>query len=89
MDEPREFGIVFNWPRHGTLERLVEKPAMDGRQMANIGAYLFPKSTLDVKLPLASPPRREYEITDAVSAVAAQQPFFAVRARVVSAADRG
>ena len=79
VDEPRKFGIVFT-RTDGTLERLVEKPALDGRQLANIGAYLFPRSVLDVELPLS--PRGEYEITDAVSAVAAVQPFFAVPARV-------
>jgi NDP-sugar pyrophosphorylase family protein len=79
VDEPRKFGIVFTRP-DGTLERLVEKPALDGKQMANIGAYLFPRSALDVELPLS--PRSEYEITDAVSAVAAGQPFFAVPARI-------
>jgi bifunctional UDP-N-acetylglucosamine pyrophosphorylase/glucosamine-1-phosphate N-acetyltransferase len=79
VDEPRKFGIVFTRP-DGTLERLVEKPDMTGRQLANIGAYLFPRPALDVELPLS--PRGEYEITDAVSAVAARQPFYAVPARV-------
>jgi bifunctional UDP-N-acetylglucosamine pyrophosphorylase/glucosamine-1-phosphate N-acetyltransferase len=79
VDEPRRFGIVFT-KTDGTLERLVEKPALDGRQMANIGAYLFPRSALDIELPLS--PRGEYEITDAVSAVAAMQPFHAVPAKV-------
>jgi NDP-sugar pyrophosphorylase family protein len=79
VDEPRKFGIVFTRP-DGTLERLVEKPDLTGRQMANIGAYLFPRAALDVELPLS--PRGEYEITDAVSAVAAGQPFHAVPARV-------
>lgn len=79
VDEPRKFGIVFSRP-DGTLERLVEKPDLTGRQMANIGAYLFPRSALDIELPLS--PRGEYEITDAVSAVAAQQPFHAVPAQV-------
>ena len=59
VDEPRKFGIVFT-RQDGTLERLVEKPAMDGRQMANIGAYLLPKSALDVKLPLS--PRGEMRL---------------------------
>ncbi|MFL5341278.1 MAG: nucleotidyltransferase family protein, partial [Gemmataceae bacterium] len=37
VEEPSQYGIVF--PREdGTLERLVEKPDMTGRQMANIGA---------------------------------------------------
>ena len=79
VDEPRKFGIVFTRP-DGTLERLVEKPDLTGRQMANIGAYLFPQSALDIDLPLS--PRGEYEITDAVSAVAASQPVHAVPAKV-------
>ena len=79
VDEPRKFGIVFTRP-DGTLDRLVEKPPLDGRQMANIGAYLFPRWAIDVELPLS--PRGEYEITDAVSAVAARQPVHAVAARV-------
>jgi NDP-sugar pyrophosphorylase family protein len=77
VDEPRKFGIVF--PRaDGTLERLVEKPDLTGRQLANIGAYLFPKSAFDIELPLS--PRGEYEITDAVSAVARAGEFYVVPA---------
>lgn len=78
VDEPRKFGIVFTRP-DGTLERLVEKPQIDGRQMANIGAYLFPRSTFDIDLPLS--PRGEYEITDAVATLAVRGPFFAVPAQ--------
>jgi NDP-sugar pyrophosphorylase family protein len=67
VDEPRKYGIVFRRP-DGTLDKLIEKPDLDGRQLANIGAYLFPKSVFDIELPLS--PRGEYEITDAVSALA-------------------
>jgi bifunctional UDP-N-acetylglucosamine pyrophosphorylase/glucosamine-1-phosphate N-acetyltransferase len=77
VDEPKKFGIVFSGP-DGTLDRLVEKPDLVGRQMANIGAYLFPRWVLDIDLPLS--PRGEYEITDAVSAVAGKGPFFTVPA---------
>jgi NDP-sugar pyrophosphorylase family protein len=77
VDEPRKFGIVFSRP-DGTLERLVEKPDLDGPQLANIGAYLFPRSALDIPLPLSA--RGEYEITDAVSVLAQQGPFHVVRA---------
>ena len=78
VEEPRKFGIVF--PRaDGTLERLVEKPDLDGRQLANIGAYLFPRSVFECDLPLS--PRGEYEITDAVSLIAAREPFHVVRAQ--------
>jgi bifunctional UDP-N-acetylglucosamine pyrophosphorylase/glucosamine-1-phosphate N-acetyltransferase len=79
VDEPRKFGIVFSRP-DGTLEKLVEKPNLTGRQMANIGAYLFPREAFAIDLPLS--PRGEYEITDAVSAMAARKPFYTVEARV-------
>jgi NDP-sugar pyrophosphorylase family protein len=77
VDEPRKFGIVF--PREdGTLEKLIEKPELDRTQLANIGAYLFPKKVFDIELPLS--PRGEYEITDAISTLAANEPFHVVKA---------
>ena len=79
VDEPRKFGIVFRRD-DGTLKELKEKPPLDGRQLANIGAYLFPRWALDIELPLS--PRGEYEITDAVSTVAAAEPFHVVEATV-------
>ena len=42
VDEPRQFGIAFLKP-DGTLEKLVEKPDLDGRRPANTGAYVFPR----------------------------------------------
>jgi len=73
VQEPSQFGIVF--ARDGLLERLAEKPqGLKPPQLANIGAYLFPRMALDLELPLS--PRGEYEITDAVTAIAASQPFF-------------
>lgn len=77
VDEPRRFGITY-LRADGTLDRLVEKPDISGRQLANIGAYLFPRTVLDLQLPLS--PRGEYEITDAVSQLAAQGQFHAVEA---------
>jgi bifunctional UDP-N-acetylglucosamine pyrophosphorylase/glucosamine-1-phosphate N-acetyltransferase len=77
VDEPKRFGIAFTRP-DGTLERLVEKPDLTGRHMANIGVYLFPRAAMDVKLELS--PRGEYEITDVVSEMARRQPFYAVEA---------
>jgi bifunctional UDP-N-acetylglucosamine pyrophosphorylase/glucosamine-1-phosphate N-acetyltransferase len=77
VDEPRKFGIVF--PRaDGSLEKIVEKPDLDGRQLANIGAYLFPRRAVDFELPLS--PRNEYEITDAVAMAAREEPFYVVPA---------
>ncbi len=77
VEEPRRFGIAFLRP-DGTLERLVEKPPLDGRQLANTGAYLFPRSVFDTELTVSA--RGEYEITDYVSALAARQPVQVVRA---------
>ncbi|MFN4258923.1 MAG: nucleotidyltransferase family protein [Gemmataceae bacterium] len=67
VEEPRRFGIALTRP-DGTLERLIEKPDLDGRQLANTGAYLFPRYVLD--WPLTVSPRGEYEITDYVSRLA-------------------
>jgi NDP-sugar pyrophosphorylase family protein len=77
VEEPRKFGILFP-NTDGTLKELIEKPDMDGRMLANIGAYLFPKEVFDIELPLSK--RGEYEITDAVSQLASRAPFHIVEA---------
>src|SRR5438874_1972332 len=68
VDEPKRFGIAFT-RADGTLERLVEKPDLEGRHPANTGAYLFPREVFDIEIPLS--PRGKYEITDYVSGLAA------------------
>jgi bifunctional UDP-N-acetylglucosamine pyrophosphorylase/glucosamine-1-phosphate N-acetyltransferase len=77
VDEPRKFGIAFLKP-DGTLEKLVEKPNLEGQQLANTGAYVFPREVFDIELRLS--PRGEYEITDYVSTLAARGPFHVVQA---------
>jgi NDP-sugar pyrophosphorylase family protein len=77
VDEPRKFGIAF-LKADGTLEKLVEKPNLDGPLLANTGAYLFPRSVFNIELRLS--PRGEYEITDYVTTLAGRQPFHVVRA---------
>jgi NDP-sugar pyrophosphorylase family protein len=77
VDEPRRFGITFVGS-DGFLERLVEKPDLDGRQLANTGAYLFPRAIFDEEAVLSK--RGEYEITDQVSALAARQPVAVIQA---------
>jgi bifunctional UDP-N-acetylglucosamine pyrophosphorylase/glucosamine-1-phosphate N-acetyltransferase len=74
--EPEKFGIAFLNP-DGTLEKLVEKPKLPPPQLANTGAYAFPRSVFDLEIGLS--PRGEYEITDYVSQLAARQPFHVVR----------
>jgi NDP-sugar pyrophosphorylase family protein len=77
VPEPRKFGIAF-LKADGALEKLVEKPDLDGPRLANTGAYLFPRSVFDIDIKLS--PRGEYEITDYVSALATRQPVQVVEA---------
>jgi NDP-sugar pyrophosphorylase family protein len=78
VNEPRRFGIAFLRPE-GTLERLVEKPNLEGQRLANTGAYLFPREVFDIDIPLSA--RGEYEITDYVTTLAARRPVQVVEAR--------
>jgi NDP-sugar pyrophosphorylase family protein len=79
VEAGRKWGVVFpkeNDP--GILDRLVEKPDMDGPALANIGAYVFPSEVFDIELKLSK--RNEYEITDAVDVLAKRGPFHIVTA---------
>jgi NDP-sugar pyrophosphorylase family protein len=78
VDNPDAYGIIFRNP-DGTLSRIQEKPiGLTPPQLANIGGYVFPKEVFDLTLPLS--PRGEFEITDAVSQLAATGPFHVVAA---------
>jgi NDP-sugar pyrophosphorylase family protein len=77
VDRPRQFGIAFLRP-DGALERLVEKPDLDGRRLANTGAYVFPRSVFQTELKLSA--RGEYEITDYVTALAQSRTVHVVEA---------
>jgi NDP-sugar pyrophosphorylase family protein len=78
VDTPKQFGIAFRKP-DGTLEKLVEKPDLDGTQLANVGVYLFPERVKQLEIKLS--PRGEYEITDYVSQLAATGAVQVVPAR--------
>jgi bifunctional UDP-N-acetylglucosamine pyrophosphorylase/glucosamine-1-phosphate N-acetyltransferase len=78
VDTPKDYGIIFRNP-DGTLKEIVEKPeGLAPPQLANIGGYVFPRRVFDLDLPLS--PRGEYEITDAVSQLAAAGSFHVVAA---------
>jgi NDP-sugar pyrophosphorylase family protein len=77
VDEPRKFGIAFPNP-DGTLREMIEKPELPGPQLANIGAYVFPKAVFDIELTLSS--RNEYEVTEAVDKLAKAGLFYVVEA---------
>jgi bifunctional UDP-N-acetylglucosamine pyrophosphorylase/glucosamine-1-phosphate N-acetyltransferase len=78
VDDPPHWGIAFLKP-DGTLERLVEKPPLEGRRLANTGVYLFPREVFATELTRSA--RGEYEITDYVTALAARRPVSVVQAR--------
>src|SRR5947207_2157972 len=67
VDEPRLFGIAF-LKADGTLEKLLEKPDLPPPQLANTGAYVFPREVFEIEIGLS--PRGEYEITDYVNQLA-------------------
>jgi NDP-sugar pyrophosphorylase family protein len=78
VDVPENYGVVFRNP-DGTLKRIAEKEkGLPPPQLANVGGYVFPRAVFDLTLPLS--PRNEYEITDAVSQLAATGPFRVVAA---------
>src|SRR5438477_627051 len=69
---------ILDWTL-AALPKAVRRVVVVTHYLADqIEAYLFPAEAFDVELPLS--PRGEYEITDAVSALAARRPFYAVEA---------
>src|SRR5262245_36885379 len=79
VDDPERWGIAVRKP-DGSLEKLVEKPkGLTSPQLANAGAYVFPREVFDVELTLSE--RGEYEITDYVTSLAARRPVRVVPAR--------
>jgi UDP-N-acetylglucosamine diphosphorylase / glucose-1-phosphate thymidylyltransferase / UDP-N-acetylgalactosamine diphosphorylase / glucosamine-1-phosphate N-acetyltransferase / galactosamine-1-phosphate N-acetyltransferase len=78
VDQPRRFGIAF-LKADGSLDHLEEKPDLDGRRLANTGAYVFPRAVFATELQVSA--RGEYEITDYVTALAHQQTVHPVETR--------
>jgi bifunctional UDP-N-acetylglucosamine pyrophosphorylase/glucosamine-1-phosphate N-acetyltransferase len=78
VNEPRRFGIAF-LKSDGTLEKLVEKPDLDGPLPGNAGAYVFPRTVFEIELQKSS--RGEYEITDYVTTLAQTQSVSVVETK--------
>src|SRR5579871_3288984 len=78
VDQPDQYGIAFLKP-DGSLDHLEEKPPLTGTQLANAGAYVFPRSVFDIELEKS--PRGEYEITGYVSELARRGTVHVVRTR--------
>jgi bifunctional UDP-N-acetylglucosamine pyrophosphorylase/glucosamine-1-phosphate N-acetyltransferase len=77
VNEPKRFGVAFRRP-DGSLEKLVEKPELPPPQLANAGAYVFPRNVFETELTVSC--RGEYEITDYVTALAQQRRVELVQA---------
>lgn len=78
VNSPKQFGIAF-LRDDGSLDRLVEKPDIPGPELANTGAYLFPRHVFETELTVSE--RGELEITDYVTALAQKQPVSVVKAQ--------
>jgi bifunctional UDP-N-acetylglucosamine pyrophosphorylase/glucosamine-1-phosphate N-acetyltransferase len=78
VNEPKRFGIAFR-RADGSLEKLVEKPDLPPPQLANAGAYVFPREVFGTDLTVSE--RGEYEITDYVTSLAQQRRVELVQAK--------
>lgn len=70
-DHPERYGVLVARP-DGQLERIVEKPAEFVGDIINTSLYKFTPEVFPIVKQLEKSPRGEYEITDAVSALATQ-----------------
>ena len=71
VQDPWNFGVAHVKADGVSLEKMVEKPKIQGPALANTGAYHFPASIFSMELKLSS--RGEYEITDYLSNLALNQ----------------
>ncbi|MCS7166092.1 MAG: nucleotidyltransferase family protein [Gemmatales bacterium] len=78
VQHPHLFGILI-MGQDGRLQELVEKPNWSGPQLANTGAYILPRSILEIQ-PTRSP-RGEFELTEMVTKLARRQECRVVQAR--------
>jgi bifunctional UDP-N-acetylglucosamine pyrophosphorylase/glucosamine-1-phosphate N-acetyltransferase len=69
-DDPRAFGVLRT-DREKVLE-IVEKPEDPPSDLVNMSLYRFPPDALNAFRNVKASPRGEYEITDAVNALARQ-----------------
>lgn len=71
VDTPQEFGVIEE--EDGRLVRIVEKSKHPPSNMANTGTYLYTPDIFDWIDKTEKSPRGEYEITDTLTLMAAEQ----------------
>jgi len=70
--EPQYYGVL-SVDDDGLLKKVVEKPQEPLGNLINIGVYSFQPDIFSAVKTLAPSPRGEYELTDAINILAAQQ----------------
>ncbi|MGQ9583555.1 MAG: bifunctional sugar-1-phosphate nucleotidylyltransferase/acetyltransferase [Thermoplasmatota archaeon] len=80
VPDPREYGVVL-LNADGTVGGILEKPERPSGNLVNAGIYLFTTEVFDAisRVPLS--PRGEYEITDALHAMASASRVHGLVAR--------
>lgn len=76
-DSPERFGVVDLRP-DGSLEKIQEKPQAPSTNLVNTGLYRFSPAVWDNLERVMPSVRGEYEITDVVNLLAAQEPVAVV-----------
>jgi UDP-N-acetylglucosamine diphosphorylase / glucose-1-phosphate thymidylyltransferase / UDP-N-acetylgalactosamine diphosphorylase / glucosamine-1-phosphate N-acetyltransferase / galactosamine-1-phosphate N-acetyltransferase len=79
VDNPERFGVVFL--EKGNAVRIVEKPKDPPSNLANIGAYVFPKEVISALEKVKKSSRGEYEITDVVEVLAKERSVKAIESK--------
>jgi dTDP-glucose pyrophosphorylase len=70
-EHPERYGVLVTQP-DGRLARIVEKPTEYVGDLINTSLYKFTSNVFPIVKGLERSPRGEFEITDAVSALASQ-----------------
>jgi bifunctional UDP-N-acetylglucosamine pyrophosphorylase/glucosamine-1-phosphate N-acetyltransferase len=71
-DNPERYGVLVE--NKGTLMQIIEKPANPPSRLVNTGLYALSSAVWQLLPRVGVSPRGEYELTDAVSLLAAQEP---------------
>ena len=72
VEDPRNYGVLSTTPSGDQVTDIVEKPENPSSNLANAGAYAFPEAALGW-LDVDESDRGEYEITDVLSRVIAEE----------------
>ncbi len=71
-EHPERYGVLVH--ESGILKQIIEKPTSPPSRLVNTGLYGFSSAMWQVLPEVGLSPRGEYELTDAVSLLARQEP---------------